>query len=382
MIKDNIIEINLDRLKYLLRLYNLSDAELLSILNEDGHKREITSEEIFSGEISMSLLKRVDKIFNKGLYYYIDFSPIQQESHSSIFFRKQSFGSPLNLEARKVVDKFETLKKMLDTYSVLADVKFERSLSSYTLNDDAREIAIAVREVLSMRNHVDEKSHLKYIINQLAKENVYVFEYVEAFNKKYKSNVEGFYIAPNVIVIKRQQGRLKRELFTLAHELGHCLINVEEVENVSDELTSGLSDIEKWCNDFAFYFLIGDEAAKLDNLLYASVKNDYATDMVKAISEKTHVSMLAIYTRLVIDKKMSQDDYSLVRGGIMAAVRRSETERKRQLESSNTIMSPPRPIISNLFRDTMQCALYRGVIDEATFCNQLNVKPENIKTYL
>ena len=382
MAKDTLVEINVERLRYLLKLYSLSEVELLSILNEDGHKRALTSEEIFSGQIPISLLKRIDKVFNKGIYYYVDFSPIQQEKHTSIVFRKQQFGSPLNLEARKTVDRFETLKRMLDTYSVLADVRFERQLPSYTLNDDARATAKAVREVLAMRSHSDEKSHLKFIINQLAKQNVYVFEYVEATNKKDKSNVEGFFIAPNVIVIKRQQGKLKRELFTLAHELGHCLINEEEVENVSDELSLGLSEIEKWCNDFAFYFLIGDDAEKLDGLLYASAKNDYATDMVKSLSEKTHVSMLAIYTRLVIEKKMSQDDYALVRGGIMSSVKRAESERKRLQENSDITMSPPRPIISNLFRDTMQCALYRGVIDEATFCHQLNIKPERINAYL
>ena len=120
----------------------------------------------------------------------------------------------------------------------------------------------------------------------------------------------------------------------------------------------------------------------MDGLLYASAKNDYATDMVKSLSEKTHVSMLAIYTRLVIEKKMSQDDYALVRGGIMSSVKRAESERKRLQENSDITMSPPRPIISNLFRDTMQCALYRGVIDEATFCHQLNIKPERINAYL
>ena len=168
----------------------------------------------------------------------------------------------------------------------------------------------------------------------------------------------------------------------MAHELGHCVINVEEVENVSDEFASGLSEIEKWCNDFAFYLLMGDEAVKLDGLKYVNAKNDYAHDMIKGMSEATHVSMLAIYTRLVIEKKMTQDDYALVRGGIMANVRRAEEKRKQETAEGNTVMSSPRPIISNLFRDTMQCALYRGVIDEATFCQQLNVKPERMEAYL
>lgn len=381
MSKDNIVEINIERLRYLLRLFGMSEGDFLAILNS-GYKRILTREDVFTSSVPMSLLKRIDRVFNKGIYYYVDFSPILQESHSSIFFRKQSFNGHLNLEARKMVDKFESLKKTLDTYSILADVRFERLLPSYSVNDDARNTANIVRELLKIRNHKDEKKHLEFLINQLAKFNVYVFEFVESPNKKEKTNVEGFFIAPNVIVLKRQQGRLKRELFTLAHELGHCMINVEEVENVSDEFSAGLSEIEKWCNDFAFYLLMGEEAAKLDQLMYASSKNDYAHDMVSAMSELTHVSMLAIYTRLVIDKKMSQDDYSLVRGGIMANVRRVEEKKKLKQADGTPVMSSPRPIISDLFRDTMQCALYRGVIDEATFCRQLNVRPEKMGNYL
>jgi Zn-dependent peptidase ImmA (M78 family) len=381
MAKDSIVEINLERLNYLLRLFNLSEEEFLSMLNS-GYKRALNREEVFTSEMSMSLLKRIDKIFNKGRYYYIDFTPVSQGNHTSIFFRKQSFNGQLNLEARKMVDKFETLKSTLDTYNALADVSFERLLPSYTVKDNPRETARTISALLKMRSHKDEKEHLKFMINQLAKLNIYVFEYIETPNKKYKSNVEGFFIAPNVIVVKRQQGRLKRELFTLAHELGHCVINVEEVENVSDELSSGLSEIEKWCNDFAFYLLMGEEAVKLDGLIYANAKNDYAHDMVKNISDATHVSMLAIYTRLVIENKMTQDDYALVRGSIMANVRRTEEKRKQEAAAGNSVMSSPRPIISNLFRDTMQCALYRGVIDEATFCQQLNVKPERMEAYL
>ncbi len=381
MAKDNIIEINLERLRYLLRLFGLSEIEFMSMLNS-GYKRVLNREEVFTTEMPLSLLKRIDKIFNKGIYYYIDFSPVSHGSHSSIFFRKQSFNGQLNLEARKMVDKFETLKNTLDTYNALADVTFERLLPSYTVKDNPRETAKAISELLKMRNHKDEKDHLKFLINQLAKLNIYVFEFIETANKKNKSNVEGFFIAPNVIVVKRQQGKLKRELFTLAHELGHCLINVEEVENVSDELSFGLTEIEKWCNDFAFYLLIGEDANKLDGLKYANANNDYAHDMIKRISDEAHVSMLAIYTRLVIEKKMTQDDYSLVRDGIMANVRRAEEKRKMETADGNSVVSSPRPIISNLFRDTMQCALYRGVIDEATFCQQLNVKPERMEAYL
>ena len=59
MTKDNIVEINLERLHYLLRLFNLSEEEFLSMLNS-GYKRPLNREEVFTSEMSMSLLKRID----------------------------------------------------------------------------------------------------------------------------------------------------------------------------------------------------------------------------------------------------------------------------------------------------------------------------------
>ena len=378
---DKCVEINIKRLYYLLKLYNISEDDLLSMLN-DGKKTILKKEQVFTNNISLPLLKRIDKIFNKGLNYYIDFSPISEKSHTSIFFRKKDFNGELNLEARKIVDHFESLKKGLDAYSLLADVNFERKLAFYSVLDSAKDVAENVRKLLEIRNHKDEKSHLKFIINRLSEKNIYVFEYIEPANKKHKSNIEGFFISPNVIVIKRQQGYLKRELFTLAHELGHCLLNSEEVENVTDEFTQGLSEIEKWCNDFAFYFLMGEDITTLNDLQFADATNDYAAEPVKKLSEKTHVSMLAIYTRLVIEKKMTRDDYNLVRGGILNSVKTADSGRKKQLNGDMIHIQSPRPIISNLFRDTLQCALYKGVINEAVFCQQLNVKPERIFAYL
>ena len=131
MAKDNIIEINLKRLRYLLRLFGLTEDDLIVMLNS-GYKRELSREEVFTTEMPLSLLKRIDKIFNKGIYYYVDFSPVSHGSHASIFFRKQSFNGQLNLEARKMVDKFETLKNTLDTYNALSDVTFERLLPFLT----------------------------------------------------------------------------------------------------------------------------------------------------------------------------------------------------------------------------------------------------------
>ena len=106
---NNNVEINIERLHYLLRLFKISEEEFLSMLNV-GKKREYKKEEVFTDKIQLPLLKRIDAIFKKGLYYYIDFSPLPAEDRASIFFRKQEFNGSINLEARRVVDRFESLK--------------------------------------------------------------------------------------------------------------------------------------------------------------------------------------------------------------------------------------------------------------------------------
>ncbi|MFX4971243.1 ImmA/IrrE family metallo-endopeptidase, partial [Acinetobacter baumannii] len=66
---------------------------------------------------------------------------------------------------------------------------------------------------------------MKNFISKFAENNILVFEFIETHNKKEKANINGFYLTPNVIVLKRNQKSFSREIFTLAHELGHYLLN-------------------------------------------------------------------------------------------------------------------------------------------------------------
>ena len=71
-----ITEFNIERLDYLLMLYGMSKEQLLSYLNE-GRKRAFTLEDVSGDEIKVSLLKKIDDIFKRGLSFYLDFSPIK-----------------------------------------------------------------------------------------------------------------------------------------------------------------------------------------------------------------------------------------------------------------------------------------------------------------
>lgn len=383
------VEFNISRLEYLLKLYRLSINEFLDIISV-GLINPITKKDLYVDEIKISLLKRIDKVFNKGIEYYINPKKLKENKDASIFFRKDSFNSELNIGAKKIVSQFEDLKISLSAISKLSDIDFERKFPIFSVNDEPSEVAKQVSKLLYPDIFTNVlRDFLKALISKLSEFDILVFEFVETWNKKDKANINGFFLSPNSIILKRQQSSFRREIFTLIHELGHYLLNEEEIEEVDikDMSRRDISKIENWCNDFAYYFLIGENDKILKRLEKADAGNDYHFDLIDKISKETHLSKLALFTRLLYSNKISKSSYNLVRKNLEEEyLRKIEKDKKaKELEKLQGIKrtgSAPKPINSPLFVNTLQTALNDGVINEYDFCKKLNIKPENIDQYI
>lgn len=363
--------------------------ELLDIIS-DGLKIPITKDDIFSNEIKLNHLKRIDKVFNKGIHYYLDPKSIEEKKEASIFFRKNSFGTDLNIGAKKIVNKFEDLKISLSAISKLSELNLEREVPVYKIDDNPKKVAKKIRKILYPTEFTsDLRSFLKSLIYKLSEHNILVFEFIETWNKKEKANIDGFYLTPNVIVLKRQQKSFRREIFTLAHELGHYLLNEEEIEKIDYSVShfNSLNKIERWCNDFAYHFLAGDYSKEIKSLNKANSKNDYYHDELALVSQNTHLSVMALYTRLLLDNKISPKNYKIVKENIEEEYKQKiielnkikEDEKERGIKRGGRT---PKPINSPLFINTLQTALYGGVINEYDFCKSLNIKAEKIDQYI
>lgn len=376
-----------------MSLYGMTKHDLLSKISV-GLKNQILENEIFNNEIKLSHLKRVDKIFNKGLSYYIDPKNLTKSKEESIFFRKDNFNAELNLGAIQIVNKFEEEKIAFSTLAKLSDFKFKRVVSVFKVSDNPNDVALEIRKILYPDFHQEKRDFLKSFINKLAENNILVFEFVETHNKKEKANINGFYLAPNVIVLKRNQKSLRKEIFTLAHELAHYLLNEEEIDdNISDDTLDyhNLNKIERWCNDFAYYFLAGDFDKSILNLNIANSTNDYHHDLIENISKHTHLSSISLYTRLLLNgkisavnyKKISEELFDSIRNWELKEKQRLEIEKQKALEEGRKQQgSVPKPIISPLYLKTIQNALNVGLINEVEFCKKLSIKPEKIEKYL
>ncbi|MBL7817089.1 MAG: ImmA/IrrE family metallo-endopeptidase [Saprospiraceae bacterium] len=382
------VEQNIERLKYLLALLKMSVEELLPLISE-GLAKSITKEQILSPNIELGHLKRIDKIFNKGIHYYLDPKSPNISNDASIFFRKTKFDVELSLGARKIVNHFEEFKISLSAIAELSDIKFERILPIVNLNSSPENVATEIRKLINAQFKDKPKDFLTELIKKFAEKNILVFEFVETWNKKEKANIDGFFLKPNVIVLKRQQISFKREIFTLAHELGHYLLDDEEIDQIDYQNLANhkLSKIENWCNEFAFYFLSGEFQKIIDSIDNSTAQNDYNIDLIQSISEKTHLSRIAIFTKLLLQNKISPANYKKVKEGFEEdfRIKSEELKKQRELDKQNGINSrgaTPIPIKSPLLVSTIQTAFFEGVINEYEFCKKLNIKPDKIDSFL
>ena len=354
-----------------------------------GLKTPINREDIFQSEIKESHLKRIDKVFEKGLHYYLDSREPATAKEASVFFRKQRFATDeLNIGAVKVVNKFEELKLSLAAIARLSDLELERKLPEYNVKQDPRIVAREVRELVYPGFLRNRRDFLKSLIAKLADHHVLVFEFVETWNKKEKANIDGFFLKPNVIVVKRHPA-FTREIFTLVHELGHYLTGEEEIEKIDYQYiaNTNLSKTERWCNDFAYFFLAGDFADMIDSLEKAGPSNDYHHEMIETISEQTHLSKIALFTRLLLQKKITKPNYKKVKADFDERYRKKKEEQEKEKQRLKDLGiqprgSVPRPIPSPLFISTIQTAFHEGVIDEYEAIKRLNIKAEKFEEYL
>lgn len=338
----------------------MEEIELLSFINKDL-KRQYRYEQVFTENIDLKILKKIDTmLFNKGLAFYIDPSPIEPRKEMSVFFRKKTFGETLNFTAKKVVNDYEFLKNYLSSLDKLSDIRTTLMIPHWSMKTSPRDVARKVRTLIYPKKKCrNQKDFLRSLIENLADKGILVFEYLEPTSKKEKANIDGIFLRPNFIVLKRYS-YYKREIFTLLHELGHYILNREEIERLDSSSLdfSSMSDVERWCNDFAFYFLVGDYAERIDAIDRVDGTNDYQFPLIDEINAECCISRRAIFTRLFYDGKMTRANYVLVIEDLDGRYR----QRMEQQKASGFRASAPQPIYSSKFLSTLSIALNDGAV--------------------
>jgi len=167
------------------------------------------------------------------------------------------------------------------------------------------------------------------------------------------------------------------------------LLNEEEIERLEYQSLAkrDLSVIERWCNDFSYYFLAGAFAEEIDKIDLATPQNDYHHSYVEKISKSTHLSRIAIYTRMLYQNKISQSHYESVKNDLEGQYQQKLLDAKKLREQEKELGiksrgSAPQPIKSPLLISTIQTAFYEGVLSEYEVCRTLDIRPDRFSEYI
>lgn len=360
------ITINSQRLEYLLKLFNLSKQDLQQIL-----QKEID----FNKPLSKTMLKTIDNIFQAGLEFYTNPSPLNA-TQSSILFRKSNIQNTLEIGDRQFITQYEKEINYINGLANLSNFSFTtRKLKCFTLQDSPLEVAKQMQFLLPTKK-LSDRQFLETFIGNLAEQNILVLENVESHNKKYKSSLCGFFIKPNAIILKKQ-GR-KREIFTLAHELGHYLLSNENVdENI---FMQNPNSEEAWCNQFAFALLLNENLDELGDI--SSSEIGVENKKIQHLSDTKHISKLALFYHFANTKKIQWAKYIQLK-----EVLRNEYEQKKQQgnnKQENKTFRPPVPVLSPLQKDIFINAFLEGVVNEYVMRTHFrkHIKNNNLESFI
>ena len=394
------IDINPARLEYLLSLYKMNNDGLAREIS--GKRKPLTGADLGSlvekKKIPLALLKKIDKIFERGINWYATERKLPEYKSSSIFFRKDKFNTELNFESRKIASRYEEKKFAILNLCSAINFKLDRRMERFSIDSDAKDVAKQMRaqfakieqtlyEKQAMKKPKSERDILKLYSAIIEHLNVFVFEYLEAPRKKEKTNFNGFFIQPNIIVIKGQK-YYRREIFTLLHEFAHYLLDSEEIDDLDEErMPEHESKIERWCNDFVYYFLAGDYAQTITSITPANAHNGFHKEKVEEIYKATSLSWTSIYTRLKIEHKLSPKDYDAIMQKIYESMNKDMDEKKmrmrQEIERKKEMGMRVQPIFrreipSRLYKEIVTINYFEGNLNEVRFCDYLNVRPDKI----
>ena len=386
-------KINVQRILFLIDFFKITQKKFLELINQGLKEKNKIKFKDFENKIELWKIKRIDKTFNKGITWYIDPTEPIKSNGSSIFFRKKKFNSKTEIEDVKTIDAFEEKRILAKILCDNVGFKLTRKIKKFNTKQDVDEAVKTVKnefkekENKTTKSGQNDKKFLTDLFRKIESLNVFVFEHLEQHNKKNKVNFEGFYLK-NTIVIKRQDN-LRREIFTLLHELGHYLLDEEEIDQDIDkkQTESKTQKTENWCNEFAFTFLLGDYKERFDKLKSPDTKNKFYEREIDGLVEKTQLNPLSFYTNLLIRKKIDwykyQEKKKEIETNFKKKIRTEKQLRKQNAELKKSqgkkTYAIPREIKSELFENIVKTNFNLGKIDDVDLCNYLNVKNEKNK---
>ena len=269
------ININPQRIEYMMELFRFSKEDILKEINK-GLKIPIKEKDIFNDHIKLKYLKKIDKIFDQGLFFYTDPKKIKIKKSTSILLRKNNSKHGLKLLDKIIVNKMESRISNLSALCKLSNYKIKKKIKKKKLPifDIQTSPDVAYGEMKNLlypkKKTIEEKKFLEFLIKTFSdRYGILVLEFPERYMIKgeYTPNMAGCFIKPNNIIIRKRSFLIEEQIHTLIYLFAYYLLQEEYIDNGYDNYNYS-NKINAWCRNFATKFIIEFREYGTDKRLY------------------------------------------------------------------------------------------------------------------
>lgn len=320
---ETIKSVNIERIRWCMNDRNITADELaveIGVKDEKIHA-------ILRGEAAPSLtqLKNIAKYFNRGLLFFVAEGEVNEAKLRTSGFRTLTNEYPkLDPDIKALMERVERQRQIF--------LNLREELGDETQNFrpprfdsmDPKSAARTVRKWLDVNGDRSFDGYRRLI----ELKGVLVFRsngYVGPWRVPTESEIEGFTIYHEqfpVIFVRKREAR-QRELFTLAHELGHLILHGKGSIDVEANVFAAYGR-EREVNAFAGNFLVPDEDLDaIDDRKKPAGHQDFE-EWLKRPSRTLGVSVEVVLRRLLDSGRLSRSEYESYKDWKMGQIQ-SET---------------------------------------------------------
>ena len=325
------VDINPEILEFAISSSGYSLEDLARKVNKKKFDLEYLNKLIL-GDVKLTIteLEKIDELLKRGVPFFF-LSDIPDEERI-LRYRKKIPNLGLNPSTEVTLREFNFLREEIKFMLEENEIDFSRKARIFNINNKPEDVAKHFRELFKFNNLNIEKEDasdvFKFLRGKIEEFNVFVFKNY-TISEKLDDNLRGCIFLGNglpPLILVNSNDNKYAEIFTLLHEFGHFLLNKEELDtdDVSDNYNS---PIERWCNDFAYNFLISEEIEKKERFSKENSENLLKPESLNYLSKKYKVSKAAFMYRFLIKNIITLEVYNSFKSSYV--YKKKSDEKKR-----------------------------------------------------
>jgi Zn-dependent peptidase ImmA (M78 family)/transcriptional regulator with XRE-family HTH domain len=308
-----IKSVNIDRIRWCMADRNITAEELAAEIGVKDEKIRA----ILNGEEALSLtqLKNIAKYFNRGLLFFISQGEVNETKLRTSGFRTLTNQHPgLDAQVKALMERVERQRQIfLSLREELGEDEMQSFQPPRIDQHNPKAAASVVREWLNVNDDCSFDGYRRSI----ELKGILVFRsnpYIGPWRVPSESEIEGFSIYHDnypIIFVRKREAR-QRELFTLAHELGHLILHREGSID-SEENIFSVQSREREVNAFAGHLLVPEDAlSRIVDSQRPHNPQDF-DDWLRNPARNLGVSVEVLLRRLLDDGRLSRNAYKAYR---------------------------------------------------------------------